>query len=265
MMMCETRPVDRFQELQLLATFCRKGLRVEYDSPRIVELKRANLRYRPDFVIRFQRISIIVEVDEDGHRGYPLDYEVNRVLSIWNAFDKRVIFLRVFIAKNDKLSAEQTQIVYSAIMANRYGKCATPNAPHMIFVFYPSELVTNIRNSKRGGNLELIHYTPEENTTTTVASIGGLECRRCGTRFEYKSQILRHLTSRKTVCEPLRNDISPQDLVKELEESSKKRYACVAPGCNKSYEYATNLSRHRSTCSFIKKMEAVDVDSITVD
>ena len=65
-------------------------------------------------------------------------------LAFGNASDKRVIFLRVFIAKNDKFSAEQTQIVYSAIIANRYGKCATPNAPHMIFVFYPSELVTNI-------------------------------------------------------------------------------------------------------------------------
>lgn len=66
-------------------------------------------------------------------------------------------------------------------------------------------------------------------------------CKRCRYTYATKSLLKRHL-SHKVQCEPIGEDIDNKILINEL--YPKKTYECEK--CNKSYVFATNLSRHKT-------------------
>ncbi len=107
---------DTHQQLQVLSFFHRKGLSFNHDTRKLPEFTEKNIRYRPDFVIRNNPI-VIVEIDENGHSSYDLNQEVKRLKIIWNAFNKKVMFLRVAVDKKRKLTKIELNKIYDKVIS----------------------------------------------------------------------------------------------------------------------------------------------------
>ena len=52
-----------------------------------------------------------------------------------------------------------------------------------------------------------------------------------------------------TPCEAIKSLIGPKILLEKLEKASKKKFAC--PGCSRTYDYSSNLNRHKRDCKSI--------------
>lgn len=84
-----------------------------------------------------------------------------------------------------------------------------------------------------------------------------MECGRCGNTFQYKSQLLRHL-SRATSCPPRKSIVTPKVLIEKLERAAQKAYRC--PACSRSYAYPSNLIRHKRSCErLLAQAEVVEL------
>lgn len=75
-----------------------------------------------------------------------------------------------------------------------------------------------------------------------------MECERCGLKFTRKSHLERHL-KRVTPCEATKSLAGPKILLEKLEKSSRKKFVC--PGCSRTYDYSSNLNRHKRDCKSI--------------
>ncbi len=107
-----------------------------------------------------------------------------------------------------------------------------------------------------------------------------LICRRCGYVCDYKYLLKRHLT-RKIPCKILIEEISIDELLKELDNEDLEEYSRLkehdeptelkepekskvykCKHCNKSFSQATNMYRHQKTCKESKSEIEVLKDTI---
>lgn len=128
------------QELQVLACFTRKELPLAYNTHKLPEFNGKNIHYRPDFVVRIDPV-VIVEIDEDGHRAYDIHQEVKRLEILWNAFNKKVIFLRVNVDRKHQLSRDKLIAIYERTIS--YKDYDVPiNKIIVDHIFYPNTDIT---------------------------------------------------------------------------------------------------------------------------
>ena len=83
-----------------------------------------------------------------------------------------------------------------------------------------------------------------------------MKCERCGSNFQYKSQLKRHLQL-KTEC-PITYSIATRSyLIDQLkDEPIVTSYVCT---CGKNYKHVTNLYRHRAKCDKYSKLSNNDL------
>ena len=70
-------------------------------------------------------------------------------------------------------------------------------------------------------------------------------CPRCNYNTNRKDYYIKHL-NRKHICPPINQDISIEILRNTFDKKNVK-FICLS--CNKSFEHATSLSRHKKNCS----------------
>lgn len=268
----------KHQELQALAYFTKKKLDFEYDTSDIPEFESV-IRSRPDFLFRGE-INVIVEIDENAHAGYSPDDEVSRMKTIWKAFDKNVVFIRLAVDRSKELSGRILKDVYHMIL--EYQSLTDTRSRLVVhYVNYPYKELKKYR--RYNGNINIVNFEDDEDeddidddnedededdevpvtttvttittttTTTTTIDTNQFKCYRCGYKANCSRDLRSHL-NRKYVCKPLddNRDIPREDLLKELNEiGSDKRFKCEY--CKKLYSTKPNLTRHIKTCKEANK------------
>ncbi len=264
----------KHQELQALAYFTKKKLVFEYDSCDIPEFENG-IRSRPDFLFRGE-VNVIVEIDENAHAGYPPDDEVSRMKTIWKAFDKNVLFIRVAIDREKELSGILLKEVYHMILD--YQSDADIGTRMLVhYVNYPSRELEKYR--RFNGSINIVNFEDDDlssseeeddtpavmttttttiTTTTTTTTVDSDEskqiynlkynCPRCGYDTDRYDCISNHY-SRKLPCKVVYDDV-PFNLLKQTlpskEPKGPRTYECKY--CDKIYRHSSHRSRHQKTC-----------------
>jgi len=74
------------------------------------------------------------------------------------------------------------------------------------------------------------------------------ECKRCGFKCGQKSDLQRHL-NRKHPCKPVLEDITCEDLLKDLTKEKEK--CCKCDKCGKGFTARSSKSRHMKNCTVV--------------
>lgn len=82
-------------------------------------------------------------------------------------------------------------------------------------------------------------------------------CKRCDYQTDNKSHYLKHL-DRKTICPPIKADVSLDELYKVVEAQSHKSFYC--PSCNKAYSSRSAVMYHQQhkCISLIEKIRLLE-------
>ena len=194
----------KHQELQALAYFTKKKLDFEYDTSDIPEFESV-IRSRPDFLFRGE-INVIVEIDENAHAGYSPDDEVSRMKTIWKAFDKNVVFIRLAVDRSKELSGRILKDVYHMIL--EYQSLTDTRSRLVVhYVNYPSKELKKYR--RYNGNINIVNFENVEDfeeededdtpstvttvTTTTTVDKTQFTCDRCGYEATQKCNLRTHI------------------------------------------------------------------------
>lgn len=250
----------KHQELQALAYFMKKKLVFEYDSCDIPEFE-GGIRSRPDFLFRGE-VNVIVEIDENAHAGYPPDDEVSRMKTIWKAFDKNILFIRVAIDREKELSGILLKEVYHMILD--YQSDADIGSRMLVhYVNYPSKELKKYR--RYNGNINIVNFENVEDfeeededdtpstvttvTTTTTVDKTQFTCDRCGYEATQKCNLRTHLNRKKLcVAKDAASDIDVKILLTEIVTiSPPKTHKCTY--CDKKYTTKSILRQHLKKCS----------------
>lgn len=73
------------------------------------------------------------------------------------------------------------------------------------------------------------------------------ECKRCGYKGNQKQDLRKHL-SKKKICNAVIEDISREELLKQLDTKEVKRFICIK--CDKELSSKYNKLRHESICDY---------------
>jgi uncharacterized C2H2 Zn-finger protein len=241
----------RYAELQLLSYLFKKRLRLDHDTSDVPELKAASLCYRPDFIVRYDSISAVIEVDENGHSDYDVAAEVNRMLDIWKAFGNSSFFIRVCVPRGKSFPAGHVKRIFQVLDQYRNSILVPSEVPVIIWMFYSNDLLH--RFSEYTGTIKMVildevcDIDPEFFLNVDSGEVAcpvldnNTDCPRCGIKFSRSSHLQRHL-QRVTPCEPLLANIAPESALRRIKEAGTKIYKC--PNCTRSYNYVSNLRRH---------------------
>lgn len=252
----------RNAELQVCEHLISQEYAFEHDSHYIPELSGNG--YRPDFLIRSHSVSIIIEVDEDGHDSYSLDGECTRMRQIWNAFGKRVVFIRIFVRRGEFFTLNQLQLICEHIEFCATEVACDANELPIVFLFYPDYLkeivctecaelrVFEMSKPLAGASVEM-PKTPASANAENIRSVN--ECGRCGGVFSRKAHLKEHLR-KKVVCAPLKTDVSRESLLASdfPEKVMANRYICLY--CGKAFAHDTNRYRHKKSCAKFLELQS---------
>lgn len=275
----------KHQELQALAYFTKKRLVFEYDSCDIPEFE-GGIRSRPDFLFRGE-LNVIVEIDENAHVGYPPEDEVSRMVKIWKAFNKNILFIRVAIDREKELTGSLLKEVYKMILDYRMN-VDTRSRMLVHYINYPIRQLEKYR--RFNGIINIVNFEDVESlseeedvenlseedveslseeeditstttvttvtTTTTIRrlNIDKSTCNRCGFNAARVRNLRTHLI-RKKVCKPkdAESDIPRENLLKLLDDTKKdKKYVCSY--CSKLYMTEKTLANHKKICSLANEI-----------
>ena len=71
-----------------------KHLKETYPTHNIIWDKIYSCQYRPDFCISFDEFTLIIEIDEDQHKSYDKENEINRIENIYHTKGKPMYVVR---------------------------------------------------------------------------------------------------------------------------------------------------------------------------
>lgn len=71
-----------------------KHLKETYPDHNIIWDKIYSCQYRPDFCISFDEFTLIIEIDEDQHKSYDKENEINRIENIYHTKGKPMYVVR---------------------------------------------------------------------------------------------------------------------------------------------------------------------------
>jgi len=91
---CNPEGIKRIGEFAVKNFLITNNIEFEYNKQ--IQLKDKNdTSYFPDFVLRFNSIIIVIEVDEKQHKRYNKENEIKRMNEIYNSFkDQKVAIIR---------------------------------------------------------------------------------------------------------------------------------------------------------------------------
>ncbi len=264
------------QELQVYVYLNKYGVKFEHNSNSIPELKESNLYFKPDFLIRGTP-NIIIEIDEDSHKHYDIHNEVKRMIDIWNAFNKDLIFIRVSVDRTKTLRKDQLDKIYTRI--DEYKDYKPSNRLLVDQIFYPESerakftYYKHIKCSWLNDDYDdyddygdsvveekpiIVNKDKDKDKEIPVdLMIYKYTCKRCAYNTHVKGNIKTHL-SRKKPCKAVYSSIPNEKQLEEL--YSPRPDACFQCGfCDKRYVDNRNRLAHEEKCdkkaSCIKKLE----------
>lgn len=242
-------------ETQLRDYLCMHGIPFEHDSR--ISMGLSLSRYRPDFLIRHLGISVIVEIDQDGHREYPRDEEASRMMELWSIFNGAVVFLRVFIPEQEVFTETALSLIYRNIeFCATQVRCNTTDV-FAVYLFYPEDLITQI--TKEMPKLIMVALPSSksisgiERQEISTPKVVEVVCERCGERFANKANLLRHLR-KTTACPEVNSTMDRELIINALFKAERKTFPCGY--CQKFFKHASSACKHRKTCEAYQKDRA---------
>lgn len=226
-------------EAQVREFVLKKNLPYQFGMDGYVE--KTKTLYRPDFVFRGEHVSVLLELDENGHESYDQNKEVQRMTNLWTAFDARAIFLRVFVHSNEVLPQSMLEIIHTYVVKCSNDLPVHAEKPTVVYLEYPAEMIARRRVHEDVLDIHAFETLEESKSRELVF----LSCGRCGKQFKHKSDILRHLRGPRE-CLPSKAQISRPELITRL-LSKTKAYPCT--WCDKSFAHESGFYRHRRTCA----------------
>lgn len=235
-------------EIQVRDYLAKCNIVAEHNSCTAPELRA--LRYRPDFIIRRDGWALIIEVDQDGHRNYPISEEVVRMLILWEAFDRKVSFLRVFIDADMVFNESALEDIVTKVDVV-FDMRSPDSKPTVAFLFYPTDDLRRFTNFSPRLDVKKLHPTPKvaQSRSRTTTRVISLKCPRCGQGFDREAHVIRHL-EKVIPCPPTIADLDREQAIRDRRDETRKAFPCGF--CEKSFTHECSKYRHRKTCSAYK-------------